>query len=139
MSETGRGKLIVISIASNILTMDGHILKTLLQLQLASDTSAILHLPYTLSSLTKQSLLPSSHTQKWIARLSSLLHSKDAGARWAGLCLANRTCSLASDILIECGQSWISTALQLLMVRPHSLCCVEALTYLAYRKQMCFQ
>jgi hypothetical protein len=100
-----------------ILFMEDHLLKTLLQLQLGSDAAAVLHLPYTLSSLKTDSLLPSSHTQKWISRINSLLHAKDAGPRWAGLCLANRTSILAKDIMVECAQTWVTSALQFLMVK----------------------
>ena len=54
-----------------------HPLKTLLQIQLASDTQAVVHLPYILSTLRAEDLTPSEHTQKWIARLNSLIPSKD--------------------------------------------------------------
>ncbi|KAG6833947.1 hypothetical protein H0H87_007958 [Tephrocybe sp. NHM501043] len=58
-----------------------HPLKALLQFQLATDAYSVLHLPYVLSTLTQEALLPSSHLPKWTTRINSLLHSKDAGAR----------------------------------------------------------
>ncbi|RDB22742.1 Pre-rRNA-processing protein rix1 [Hypsizygus marmoreus] len=91
-----------------------HPLKALLQLQLATDSSAVLHLPYTLASLTHECLLPSSHLSKWTTRINSLLHSKDAGARWAGLCLAYKTSLLSRNTMIEYAQSWLGVALPML-------------------------
>ncbi|KAJ7368529.1 rRNA processing/ribosome biogenesis-domain-containing protein [Mycena albidolilacea] len=94
--------------------MDGHPLKALLQLQLGSDSYAVLHLPYTLASLTAESLLPSPHSSKWTARINSLLHSKAPDARWAGLCLAQKTSVLSKSTMIECAQSWIGIVLPVL-------------------------
>ncbi|KAH0587795.1 hypothetical protein J132_06140 [Termitomyces sp. J132] len=91
-----------------------HPLKTLLQFQLATDASSVLHLPYVLSSLTQDSLSSSSHLTKWTNRINSLLHSKDAGARWAGLCIAHKTSILSRSTMIECAQSWLVIALPLL-------------------------
>jgi hypothetical protein len=93
-----------------------HPLQTFLQLQLASDSSAVLHLPHLLKYLTSESFLPSPHIQKWTARVNSLVHSKDSGSRWAGLCLAHKTCTLSKSIMIECAQSWLSVALPILSV-----------------------
>ncbi|KZP24698.1 hypothetical protein FIBSPDRAFT_951090 [Athelia psychrophila] len=89
-------------------------LKTLLQLHLASDTSAVLHVSYILSSLTPNCFLPSPHIQKWTTRVGSLMHSKDPGARWAGLCIAQKTAVLSKAIMIDCAQSWLSVALPML-------------------------
>ncbi|KAI0065940.1 hypothetical protein BV25DRAFT_1613288 [Artomyces pyxidatus] len=94
--------------------MEPHPLKILLQSQLASDSLAVLHLPYVLPTLSPQHLLPSPHLQKWIARLNSLIHSKDPGARWAGLVLATKTSVLSKSIMMEHAQSWIGAALPLL-------------------------
>ena len=91
-----------------------HPLKALLQLQLASDSYAVLYLPYILSSLTSAALRPSPHSQKWNARISSLLYSKDPGAKWAGLCIANETSIYSKSIMIECAQTWLAVALPLL-------------------------
>ncbi|KAF7288291.1 RIX1 domain-containing protein [Mycena chlorophos] len=100
--------------------MDVHPLKTLLQLQLASDSSAVAHLPFTLASLTAASLVPSPHSPKWTARINSLLHAKTSDARWAGLCLAHKTAFLSQAIMIECAQSWIGVALPLLAKKEPS-------------------
>ncbi len=91
-------------------------LKDLLQVQLASDSYAVLHLPFVLETLTKSDFSPSAHTQKWIARVNSLVHSKDPAARWCGLCLAHQTAILSRDIMLECAQSWVGAAMPLLMV-----------------------
>ncbi|KAI0346803.1 hypothetical protein BDW22DRAFT_1386488 [Trametopsis cervina] len=92
-----------------------HPLKTLLQLQLASDGSAVLHLPYVLSSLTAKDFEASSHLQKWTARVNSLVHSKDEGARWAGLCIALRTSVLSQILMLECAQSWVTAGLSFIL------------------------
>ncbi|KAJ3551411.1 hypothetical protein NM688_g4721 [Phlebia brevispora] len=89
-------------------------LKILLQLQLATDSSAVQHLPSVLSSLNPQVLQPSSHTQKWTARVNSLIHSKDAGARWAGLCIAQQTSIFSKALMLECAQGWVTVVLPLL-------------------------
>ncbi|OAX43989.1 hypothetical protein K503DRAFT_730190 [Rhizopogon vinicolor AM-OR11-026] len=91
-----------------------HPLKSLLQLQLASDASSVLHLSFVLSTLSEDSLSPSPHLQKWTSRVTSLLHSKDAGARWAGMCIAYRTSSLSKPMMIECAQSWAGLAMSIL-------------------------
>lgn len=93
---------------------DAHQLRSLLQLQLASDPSAVLHLPYVLETITPEHFLPSPHTQKWTTRVNSLLHSKDAGARWSGLCLALRTSMYSKSLMMECAQGWVGVALPLL-------------------------
>jgi hypothetical protein len=93
-----------------------HPLKALLQLQLASDSYAVLHLSYVLGTLTSACFLPSPHTQKWTARINSLMQSKDPGARWAGLCIAHQTSVFSKSIMIEFAQSWLGVALPLLSV-----------------------
>ncbi|KAF7352611.1 Pre-rRNA-processing protein rix1 [Mycena venus] len=110
--------------------MDGHPLKALLQLQLGSDSYAVLHLPYILASLTAESLLPSPHSTKWTARVNSLLHAKTPDARWAGLCLAHKTSVLSKSTMIECAQSWIGIALPILSKKeclPILCACVRLL------------
>ncbi|KAI0089115.1 rRNA processing/ribosome biogenesis-domain-containing protein [Irpex rosettiformis] len=110
-----------------------HPLKTLLQLHVASDGNAVLHLPYILSSLTSQALEPSPHSQKWMTRINSLIHSKDRGARWAGLCIALRTSVLSKPIMFECAQSWVTASLSLVS-RNESLpvlkACIRLLRYI---------
>lgn len=97
--------------------MDTHPLKNLLQLQLGSDRNAILHLPHIISTLDAVALQPSPHTQKWTARINSLVLSKDSGARWAGLCIAFQTAAYSRDLMMECAQPWVTTALPMLSVR----------------------
>ncbi|EPQ59104.1 hypothetical protein GLOTRDRAFT_103172 [Gloeophyllum trabeum ATCC 11539] len=92
----------------------GHPLKAFLQLQLASDSSAVLHLPSVFSALSPDSFSPSPHLQKWTARVNSLVHAQDFGARWAGLCLAYRTAVLSKPVMLECAHSWIGAALPML-------------------------
>ncbi|KAJ3575808.1 hypothetical protein NP233_g842 [Leucocoprinus birnbaumii] len=91
-----------------------HSLKSLLNIHLASDTSAVLHLHFILNTLTVESLAPSPHLPKWTARVQSLLHSRDAGGRWAGLVLAQKTAILSQELLLENGQTWVGVALPLL-------------------------
>ncbi|KAL6305864.1 hypothetical protein BKA93DRAFT_824657 [Sparassis latifolia] len=93
---------------------DPHPLKALLQLQLGSDSYAVLHLPYVLEALTPEYFLPSPHTEKWTARVNSLLNSKDSGARWSGLCLALQTAAFSRPLMMECAQNWIGIALPML-------------------------
>ncbi|KAF8514880.1 rRNA processing/ribosome biogenesis-domain-containing protein [Hysterangium stoloniferum] len=88
-----------------------HSLEIILQLQVGSDQAAVLSLPYLISSLTSAHFSPSPHLQKWISRLSSLLHSKHPGARWAGLCLALQTSILSKNVMVEAAQNWIAVAL----------------------------
>lgn len=90
--------------------------KTLLNIHLASDRSAVLHLPFVLGALQPESLSPSLHLPKWIARIQSLLHSKEPGGRWAGLILAQKTASMSRTLLLENGQSWVGAGLSLLSV-----------------------
>ncbi|KAJ7228479.1 rRNA processing/ribosome biogenesis-domain-containing protein, partial [Mycena pura] len=97
-----------------------HPLQALLQLQLGSDSYAVLHLPYILASLTADSLVPSPHSSKWTARINSLLHSKSPDARWAGLCLAHRSSVLAKNMMVECAQGWIGITLPILSKKESS-------------------
>jgi len=94
-----------------------HPLKTFLQLQLASDNAAVLSLPYLIQFLSPQHLQPSTHLQKWATRINSLIHSKDPGARWAGLAIACRTSVLSRELMLENARSWVSAALPLFSVR----------------------
>ncbi|KAK7695777.1 hypothetical protein QCA50_000414 [Cerrena zonata] len=95
--------------------MEGwHPLKALLQIQLASDAQAVLHLPYILATLRADDLLPSEHTQKWTTRLNSLILSKDGSARWSGLSIALKSATLSQNMMLECAQTWVGAALPLL-------------------------
>ena len=92
-------------------------LKGLLQVQLASDASAVLHLPYVLEILSAEQLQPSQHTHKWCARINSLLHSRDPSVRWSGLCLALQTSIYSRSIMLDHAAGWLGVALPLLSVR----------------------
>ncbi|KAG2154981.1 rRNA processing/ribosome biogenesis-domain-containing protein [Suillus bovinus] len=105
--------------------MTSHPLKSLLQLQLASDASSVLHLSSVLSTLSEGLLLPSPHLQKWTSRVTSLIHSKDAGARWAGMCIAYRTSSLSKSTMTEFAQTWAGLALSIL-TKPEPLPLLKA-------------
>jgi hypothetical protein len=94
-----------------------HPLKALLQFQLASDASTTTYLPQILGDLSPQCFDTSSHNVKWTIRINSLLHSKDAAARWSACCLARQTALLSQPILLECAQTWIGVALPILSVR----------------------
>lgn len=103
--------------------MDNHRLKTWLQLHLATDASAVINLPFVLNSLTEEDFFSQGHVQKWTIRINSLIHSKDPGARWAGLSIALRTAMLSRDVMNECAQGWIVVTLPMLFVgAPYSLC-----------------
>ncbi|TFK28886.1 hypothetical protein FA15DRAFT_753263 [Coprinopsis marcescibilis] len=92
----------------------GQQLKGLLQLQLASDSSVVIHLAYTLQVLDKACFSTNPHLPKWSARIASLLHSKNAGARWAGLCLAHKSSLLSKNLMIDSASSWLPLVLPLL-------------------------
>ncbi|KAI0050180.1 hypothetical protein FA95DRAFT_1555880 [Auriscalpium vulgare] len=94
--------------------MDPHPLQVFLQAHLASDASAVLYLPNVLPALLPHHFDASSHLQKWIARVNSLIHAKDAGARWAGLSLATQTSIMSRPLMMENAQSWTGAAMPLL-------------------------
>lgn len=94
-------------------------LESILQIQLSSDTLATVFLPSILITLsTAQLSKQPSHTNKWIARITALMQSKDkdVGARWTGICLAKKTLELRRDLIVECAQRWINLTLPLLSV-----------------------
>ena len=97
----------------------GSELKSVLNLQLASDSSSVFHLPYVLSILSKDSLSPSPHLAKWSARIISLLHSKDPGARWAGLCIAHKSALLSKSFMVDSAASWLPIVVPMLSVRVY--------------------
>jgi hypothetical protein len=94
-----------------------HPLRTLLHVQNVSDAKAVENLKYTLAVLSKEALAPSSHLQKWTARLASLMHASEPSAKWAGLCLALKMAQLSKAIMVECALSWVAIALPILSVR----------------------
>ena len=90
-------------------------LESIIQLQLATETTSVFHLPTVLESLTEEHFQSppqsSAGRTKWIARVNSLLHSKEPAGRWAGACLARRTAAVSREILLECASGWIAVAL----------------------------
>ena len=105
------------------LAMDDHgALKTYLHHITVTDASTVSNLPFLLRSLSVQDLASSVHIQKWLARIDSLLHSKDPSARWAGVCLALRTSTLSKSIMTEKAQGWLGTILPMLSVSAHARC-----------------
>lgn len=107
--------------------MDNHRLKTWLQLHLTTDASAVTNLPFVLNGLTEEDFLSQGHVQKWTIRINSLIHSKDPGARWAGLSIALRTAMLSRDVMNECAQGWITLTLPMLFVRVTQRSCSSRL------------
>jgi hypothetical protein len=116
---------------------NGHPLENILNLQLSSDSLAVLYLPSLLQTLSpsyflvapndisrtdkpnligSNSVLTVAQLGKWTNRITSLLQSKDSGARWTGICLAKKTCELRRDIMVEFSQRWINLTLPLLSV-----------------------
>jgi len=93
-----------------------HPLRALLYTHLVTDAQAATSLHLILSALDADSLAPSPHQQKWIARLNSLLYSKDMGGRWAGLCIATKTAELSKTLMVESAHSWVGVALPMIMV-----------------------
>jgi len=96
-------------------TMDSHRLKTWLQLHLATDASAAINLPF-FSTVSPKSIFPLKDMPRNGLFESSLIHSKDPGARWAGLPIALRTATLSRDIMNECAHAWVTVALPILFV-----------------------
>lgn len=96
-------------------------LESIVQLQLATETTSVFYLPSVLESLTEELFQLSPHSSagrtKWIARVNSLLHSKEPAGRWAGACLARRTAAVSKEILLECASGWIAAALPWFSVR----------------------
>jgi hypothetical protein len=107
-----------------------HPLKTLLTIHLASDASAVLHLPFILNILSSEYFTPSTHLSKWTARIQALLHSKEPRGRWAGLILAQKTATISQPLLTENGQVWTGIVLPLLTVGLSSrISCAASLIY----------
>lgn len=114
------------------------ILQTFLQIHLASDSSSVIHLPFILQNLNVQILENSGHRSKWNARISSLIHSRESGARWAGLCIARQCAVLSKSFIAQSGQGWVSVVLPMLSVRPVLLLdIVHFLTHSRRKKNLC--
>ncbi|KAI9466959.1 hypothetical protein BJY52DRAFT_1141931 [Lactarius psammicola] len=107
-----------------------HPLRTFLQLHLASDDAAILNLPFVIRFLSPQHLQPSPHLQKWITRINSLIHSKDPGARWAGLSIACQIALFSRALMLENARNWVGTALPLFSRKEEPVPTLKAVTRL---------
>ncbi|KAF8603486.1 hypothetical protein BDV93DRAFT_473123 [Ceratobasidium sp. AG-I] len=99
-----------------------HPLELLLQNHLGTDTAALAHLPGLLLALEQpdifgdgpHSVLSAGVLGKWNARISSLLHSREASSRWIGLYLARYTAAASRPILVESAQGWVGVVLPML-------------------------
>lgn len=107
-----------------------HPLRTFLQLHLASDDAAVLNLPFVIQFLSSQHLQPSPHLQKWITRINSLIHSKDPGARWAGLSIACQIALFSRALMLENARNWVGAALPLFSRKEEPVPTLKAVTRL---------
>ncbi|KAL5527690.1 hypothetical protein ACEPAG_6491 [Sanghuangporus baumii] len=87
------------------------LLQTFLQLHICTDSAAVSNLPLVVNTLSTTSLESSPHLAKWTNRINSLIHSREPGARWAGITLALLTSRLSRSILISNAQNWVSVVL----------------------------
>ncbi|KAI9448089.1 hypothetical protein H4582DRAFT_2107490 [Lactarius indigo] len=107
-----------------------HPLRTFLQLHLASDDAAVFNLPSVIQFLSPQHLQPSPHLQKWITRINSLVHSKDPGARWAGLSIAFQIALFSRALMLENARNWVGAALPLFSRKEEPVPTLKAVTRL---------
>lgn len=107
-----------------------HPLRTFLQLHLASDDAAVSNLPFVIQFLSPQHLQPSPHLQKWIMRINSLIHSKDPGARWAGLSIACQIALFSRELMLENARNWVGAALPLFSRKEEPIPTLKAVTRL---------
>ncbi|KAH9049102.1 rRNA processing/ribosome biogenesis-domain-containing protein [Lactarius hengduanensis] len=107
-----------------------HPLRTFLQLHLASDDAAVSNLPFVIQFLSPQHLQPSPHLQKWITRVNSLVHSKDPGARWAGLSIACQIALFSRALMLENAKNWVGAALPLFSRKEEPVPTLKAVTRL---------
>jgi hypothetical protein len=114
-----------------------HPLRTFLQLHLASDDAAVLNLPFVIQFLSPQHLQPSQHLQKWIMRINSLIHSKDPGARWAGLSIACQIALFSRELMLENARNWVGAALPLFSVRLSIHTLVLWLSFCEEKRRAC--
>jgi len=114
-----------------------HPLRTFLQLHLASDDAAILNLPFVIQFLSPQHLQPSPHLQKWITRINSLIHSKDQGARWAGLSIACQIALFSRALMLKNARNWVGATLPLFSVRPSIYALVPWLSSCEEKRRAC--
>ncbi|KAH9179758.1 hypothetical protein EDB89DRAFT_1841888 [Lactarius sanguifluus] len=107
-----------------------HPLRTFLQLHLASDDAAVSNLPFVIQFLSPQHLQPSPYLQKWITRINSLVHSKDPGARWAGLSIACQIALFSRALMLENARNWVGAALPLFSRKEEPVPTLKAVTRL---------
>ena len=102
------------------LSMDplDHVLTALI----ATDSAAVANLPVVLGALEGVSLRASAHLRKLVARLSTLMHSKEPSARWVGICIANHCFKQDRDAVLEHAHVWVATCLPILSVRRTKFC-----------------
>jgi hypothetical protein len=95
-----------------------HPLELLLQNQLGTDAAALEHLPDLLLVLQQPDIFEEGARAgvlgKWNAKISSLLHSREASSRWIGLYLARYTALASRQILIDNAQGWVGVVLPML-------------------------
>ncbi|KLO19861.1 hypothetical protein SCHPADRAFT_934991 [Schizopora paradoxa] len=108
------------------------ILHTFLQTYLSDDALSVTFLPAILSGLSSCDVENSTHLSKWVNRVNSLIHSKDAGIRWAGLCLALKTSQLARSVLLSSGQAWVAAVIPLLSKADNPVTYKAAIRLLTY-------
>lgn len=95
-----------------------HPLELLLQNHLGTDVAALNHLPEVLVVLQQPDIFGDGARAgvlgKWNARISSLLHSREASSRWVGLYLARYTALASRQILVDNAQGWVGVVLPML-------------------------
>ncbi|KAH8999168.1 hypothetical protein EDB92DRAFT_1932569 [Lactarius akahatsu] len=101
-----------------------HPLRTFLQLHLASDDAAVSNLPFVIQFLSPQ------HPSTWITRINSLVHSKDPGARWAGLSIACQIALFSRALMLENARNWVGAALPLFSRKEEPVPTLKAATRL---------
>lgn len=109
------------------------ILHTFLTFHLANDSTAAHHIPSVLSSLSSQTIEGSQNLSKWTNRVNALIHARDSGARWSGLCLALETSRHSRSFLLGSAQSWIAVVLPMLSVSKLRLRDVYSLIFFLKR------
>ncbi|KZT62855.1 hypothetical protein CALCODRAFT_462159 [Calocera cornea HHB12733] len=100
--------------SGNVKLASPHPLAALLQHYIATDDAAATYLPSTLATLTPQAFHPSPHLTKWIARVNSLIASKNRVGKWAGICLAARTAECSKDVMVDAAAGWVGNVLPVL-------------------------
>ncbi|THH12214.1 hypothetical protein EW145_g134 [Phellinidium pouzarii] len=112
--------------------MTADYLQTLLQYHLANDAAAVRNLPSTLSVLSSQNFEGSSHLTKWTSRVNALIHSREQGARWAGIVLALQTSRLSRNTMLTSAQAWVTIVLPMLSKTESTLILKAGIRLLSY-------